>query len=310
MSGRRYTWANTRDIPTYEKLDRILLATEWEGKYPRASVHALSRNISDHTPLFLSTGVVTAQTIPPFKLELGWFLRDGFVDMVKDIWVNETRGSTPLEKWQARIRKVRQHLRGWAMHTSGLLKKEKKEIIAKLDDLDKRAEIVLLSTAELDLRNYLQNRLAQLLREEEIKWYQRAKVKELLEGDSNTKYFQMIANGKFRKNRIFQMTDGARMLYDEGELKSHITGYYKNLFGPPESTSFTLDEDLRDDIIQVTQVENEKLTQPFSEDEVKAVVFSMEHNKAPGPDGFPVEFYQICKAEAWRGGVDVFFGVV
>ena len=23
-------------------------------------------------------------------------------------------------------------------------------------------------------------------------------------------------------------------------------------------------------------------------------MFSMEHNKAPGPDGFPVEFYQVC----------------
>jgi hypothetical protein len=176
----------------------------------------------------------------------------------------------------------------------GVVEKGKKEIISKLDDLDKRAEVVLLSTSELDLRNYLQNRLAQLLREEEIKWYQRAKVKELLEGDSSTKYFQMIATGKFRKNRIFQMRNGVRMLYDEGELKSHITGYYKNLFGPPESTSFILDEDLRDDIIQVTQDENEKLTQSFLEDEVKAVVFSMEHNKAPGPDGFPAEFYQIC----------------
>jgi hypothetical protein len=112
MLGRRYTWANTRDNPTYEKLDRILVATEWDGKFPRAYVHALSRNISDHTLLLLSIGVVTAQPIPPFKLELTWFLWDGFVDMVKDIWVNETRGSTPLEKWQARIRKVRQHLRG------------------------------------------------------------------------------------------------------------------------------------------------------------------------------------------------------
>jgi hypothetical protein len=27
MLGRRYTWANTRDNPTYEKLDRILVAT-------------------------------------------------------------------------------------------------------------------------------------------------------------------------------------------------------------------------------------------------------------------------------------------
>ena len=84
------------------------------------------------------------------------------------------------------------------------------------------------------------------------------------------------------------------MLYDEGELKFHITGYYKNLFAPPESTSFILDDDLRDYIIQVTQDENEKLTQSFSEDEIKAVVFSMEHNKAPGPDGFPVEFYKSC----------------
>jgi hypothetical protein len=24
------------------------------------------------------------------------------------------------------------------------------------------------------------------------------------------------------------------------------------------------------------------------------VLFQMEHNKAPGPDGFPVEFYQAC----------------
>jgi hypothetical protein len=25
---------------------------------------------------------------------------------------------------------------------------------------------------------------------------------------------------------------------------------------------------------------------------VKKAIFQMEHNKAPGPDGFPVEFYQ------------------
>ena len=27
-------------------------------------------------------------------------------------------------------------------------------------------------------------------------------------------------------------------------------------------------------------------------EEVKKAVFQMEHNKAPGPDGFPAEFYQ------------------
>jgi hypothetical protein len=36
------------------------------------------------------------------------------------------------------------------------------------------------------------------------------------------------------------------------------------------------------------------LIQSFSEEEVRKAVFQMEHNKAPGPDGFPAEFYQAC----------------
>jgi hypothetical protein len=31
----------------------------------------------------------------------------------------------------------------------------------------------------------------------------------------------------------------------------------------------------------------------ITEQEVKKVVFQMKHNKAPEPDGFPAEFYQI-----------------
>jgi hypothetical protein len=39
--------------------------------------------------------------------------------------------------------------------------------------------------------------------------------------------------------------------------------------------------------------ENTFLTKEFTEEEVKHAVFQMEHNKAPGPDGFPAEFYQV-----------------
>jgi hypothetical protein len=54
-----------------------------------------------------------------------------------------------------------------------------------------------------------------------------------------------------------------------------------------------LDESRIDDIPQVTNTENEILTSPFTMDEIKEVVFQMEHNKAPGTDGFPAEFYQV-----------------
>jgi hypothetical protein len=48
-----------------------------------------------------------------------------------------------------------------------------------------------------------------------------------------------------------------------------------------------------DDIPQVTVDENIILVEDFTEDEVRKTVFQMEHNKAPGPDGFSAEFYQM-----------------
>jgi hypothetical protein len=53
-----------------------------------------------------------------------------------------------------------------------------------------------------------------------------------------------------------------------------------------------LDESRTDDIPQVSEVENGLLTPPYTDDEVRKAAFLMEHNKDPGPDGFPTEFYQ------------------
>ena len=56
MSGRKFTWANSKSVPTYEKLDRVLASMELEQKFPLVTVDALNRKILDHTPLLLSTG--------------------------------------------------------------------------------------------------------------------------------------------------------------------------------------------------------------------------------------------------------------
>ena len=39
MSGHQYTWASSGDDPTFEKLDRVLVSTEWEQKFPLTTVH-------------------------------------------------------------------------------------------------------------------------------------------------------------------------------------------------------------------------------------------------------------------------------
>jgi hypothetical protein len=82
------------------------------------------------------------------------------------------------------------------------------------------------------------------------------------------------------------------MIEGHEKLKSCITSYYKGLFGAPEESYITLNESRIDDIPQVTPPENVVLTAPYTEEEIRKAFFQMEHNKAPGPDGFPAEFCQ------------------
>ena len=132
-------------------------------------VQALTRYISDHTPLMLDSGTpVFRGNQQPFQFELCWLIRDGFYELVADVWNSENRGMNSLQRWQYKIRRTRQFLRGWAKHIKGKNKKEKM--------------LSILSPHEHDLLRYLKDRISHLLREEEIAWFQRSKTKHLFTG--------------------------------------------------------------------------------------------------------------------------------
>jgi hypothetical protein len=87
-----------------------MVCNDFEFKFPHSTLHALSREISDHTPLFLNTNNPSSSYQPPFKFELGWLIREGFCDMVQDVWNSVIVIGTPLERWQAKIRRLHQYL--------------------------------------------------------------------------------------------------------------------------------------------------------------------------------------------------------
>lgn len=79
MSGRKFTWANSLATPTYEKLDMVLVSTEWEQHFPLTTAIALTRKTLYHTPLPLNTEEGTSdKKTPLFNFELWWLLREGF----------------------------------------------------------------------------------------------------------------------------------------------------------------------------------------------------------------------------------------
>jgi hypothetical protein len=107
------------------------------------------------------------------------------------------------------------------------------------------------------------------------------------------KYFQMVANGKRRKARIFRLGQDEGIIEGEEQIKSYITKYYKNLFGSSEAGRLSLNESLVEDIPQVTGTESEMLVDEFCGKDIKEAIFQMKHSKALGHDGFPAKFYQV-----------------
>jgi hypothetical protein len=112
-----------------------------------------------------------------------------------------THGHTPIDVWLNKLRHIRRFLKGWAKNQSGNYKKEKERLLSIIDELDIKAEMNNLNNDERDALRKANDHLCQLRRDEEARWAQRAKVKHVQEGGSNTKYFHLIANGKHRRKK-------------------------------------------------------------------------------------------------------------
>jgi mannosylglycoprotein endo-beta-mannosidase len=99
-----------------------------------------------------------------------------------------------------------------------------------------------------------------------------------LKGDNNTKYFHKIANGRKRKNTVISLESEGNIIEGDENLLNHATAYYSELFGPREDHNVHIDSNLWNELEQVTEDENNRLCEPFSESEIKEALFQMEKN--------------------------------
>jgi hypothetical protein len=76
---------------------------------------------------------------------------------------------------------------------------------------------------------------------------------------------------------------------DADGINKIATSFYKELFGPSVSSSINLTNLIMN---QLSNMDRSLLTAPFCINEITKVVFDLKHNSAPGPNGFPAEFFQ------------------
>jgi hypothetical protein len=292
LNGGRFTWSNNHADPTLEKLDRVLMNDKWEVAFPLTNLKK-PRLMSDHNPLLLCTEQKINKKAKHFCFETSWTKHEELLPKIKEIWGKTVSTKNATEKWYIKLGRIKKFLKGWGDSLRGHTKKYRLIPKEELAEIERVEEEEILTATTLGRKHFIQAELLRLIEEEEMYWHKRSNENWLLKGDNNTGYFHEKTMEK-RKNTIFHLEKDGENIDKEEDILKHATEYYRDLFGPSENPTFSLDPECWKQNEKINEEENIQLVKPFTNEEIKKVVKTMKKNTAPGPDHMPVEFYQSC----------------
>ena len=126
---------------------------------------------------------------------------------------------------------------------------------------------------------------------EETHWRQLSRELWLREGDRNTGFFYRMANARRRVNALGKIKINGVRITEEQEVREGIANAYQQLLSESSGWKADIGGLL---LKQISLSEAEALELPFFEVEIYAALMGMNGDKAPGPDGFTIAFWQKC----------------
>uniref|UniRef100_A0A2N9HXJ9 Reverse transcriptase domain-containing protein n=1 Tax=Fagus sylvatica TaxID=28930 RepID=A0A2N9HXJ9_FAGSY len=298
LEGGNFTWSNAR---SKSRLDRFLCSPSFVDHFSRIVQKRMPRILSDHFPILLSCGFLQRRQ-SPFRFESMWLKSEGFHDKVHQWWNSYLFSGSPSYILVQKLKSLKVDLRRWNKETFGDVNVRKHDLQAQIQDFDFLEETRPLSEEEGVAKEHLKAELENVLLLEEIKWRQTSRATWLREGDKNTKFFHRVANSNRRFNSIDHlMVNGTvsidhlmvngTVTTDQSEIGEELVSFYKGLFSDDEVRRPLLDGL---EFSSIEETDRIILDRQFTEDEVWGVVRNMSGEKAPGPDGFSLVFFQSC----------------
>jgi hypothetical protein len=192
--GRRFTWSNERDNVTHTRIDRLMVSKEWDLAHPQFQLAPASSNVSDHCLLLLSK--MDRKHYSRFRFEAHWLKHEDFLVVVQKAWDKPVRSLSAIRVLHTKLSRTAKALKSW---NKGLVRWAK--FISSLGDevifnLDVAQEDRILSVEERELRSTLKSKLLGFVAIDRIKWSHRSRITWIREGDANTRFFHLRANGR------------------------------------------------------------------------------------------------------------------
>ncbi|KAF3791374.1 Transposon TX1 uncharacterized protein [Nymphaea thermarum] len=292
-----FTWSNNRNPPILRRLDRVFLSPELFSVFPSSSLVLGPRHLSDHAPLLLSLIRGRAGTgRTRFRFELWWLRDESFVDAVPRWWARTVNGRWAAFRLSRKLHCIRREVIVWKR----IFWSEKFSEVAVWDE-----EILSLQSsdnvsADQSSRLLCLQSLAQEWRiRESIHWQQRSRLDWLAHGDQNSRFFHLAASQRRRQALLQSMVIGHKEFLGE-DILSALTAHFRDFYSKPVCFRAPL-PDIHLSSLSISCAIT--LEQPFLHQEIKNVVWALGSGKAPGIDGFLVEFFRTF----WEAfSVDVF----
>eukprot|EP00253_Pinus_taeda_P005327 PITA_05327 len=174
--------------------------------------------------------------------------------------------------------------------------RQRKEAVSHLEDIQHEMEDTFPSVSELAQEKSAQKNVYCSFRKEEEYWRLKSRSLWLKSGDRNTSYFHKQCRVRLSRNHIAEITSpSGQVIKDFAQIQEAATNHFKNLLSAERNGEEADETDLLSVIPSlVNEEDNALLTSPATEEEITNIVWSMDPDKAPGPDGFSIHFYRIC----------------
>lgn len=95
----------------------------------------------------------------------------------------------------------------------------------------------VVSPGEVSKHSELMKYYTQLLRCEELLWYQKSRTQWLTEGNLNTKFYHVATLVRRRRNRVAALkVDGSDWCFEETVLKEHAQSHFEHIYTDDRQT--------------------------------------------------------------------------